>query len=179
MMNTDLGTFGAAELAAQAEPLEVLYRDCFAAPPWSEPEEQLAGYSQRLAGQLAHPGAGGLLAYAGPTLVGAVYGWPAPAELPTGTAFDDAVAALVTPALRPLLVAPSTVVAELMIATSHRRQGLAGLLLDTYLADRPSAWLSTHTAADARRFYRRRGWNEAAEFTVDGAALVLCTWTPS
>jgi hypothetical protein len=79
-MIIDLCTAGPDALVAQATPLERLYRDCFAAAPWCEPEPKLAGYPQRLAGQLGRPGAGGLLAYAGATLVGAVYGWTEAAQ---------------------------------------------------------------------------------------------------
>jgi predicted N-acetyltransferase YhbS len=164
------------ELHARQASLWRLYRECFSAPPWSEPEEQLAGFPDRLREQLAHPGAGGLITYDGDEVVGAVYGWPAPAHQPRDNAFDRAVADAAPPGALARMVTPALVVAELMVAASHRRRGIAAQLLAAYVATAPAAWLSTHRDSSAAAFYRRQGWREDAGFTVDGAPLLLFTW---
>ncbi|MEV0131759.1 GNAT family N-acetyltransferase [Dactylosporangium sp. NPDC050688] len=165
-----------AALHARTALLQELYRDCFAGPPWSEPEEQLADFPAQLLRQTSHPGARGLLAHDGAALVGAVYGWPAPAALPRQTAFDQAVADATPPHARALLMAPSLVVAELMVATSHRRRGIAARLLSAYVVDAPAAWLVTHRDGGAPTFYRRCGWQQAAAFTAGGEPMLLFTW---
>lgn len=99
-MSVDLSirTVNAEQLAAHHHELAQLYRLCFAGPPWNESSAQLAKFPQRLAGQLAHPGAGGIVATDNVRVIAAIYGWPAAPELPVTSAFDRALAATVTPA---------------------------------------------------------------------------------
>ena len=106
-----------------------------------------------------------------------VYGWPARPSPPLATSFDRAIAEAAPPEVLPLLTAPSLVVAELMVAGSHRRQGIAGRLLSAYVAGAPSAWLVTHRDGGAPAFYRRCGWRQDATLTSDGEPLLLFTWT--
>ncbi|MCT2583813.1 GNAT family N-acetyltransferase [Actinophytocola gossypii] len=166
----------AIQLGRHAHRLETLYRRCFSAPPWQESAERLAGFPGRLTAHLGRDGFAGLVAISGGHLVGAVYGWPAGPHLATGTAFDDALAAAVTPDVASRLVAPALVVAELMVDPEHQRQGIGRALLIRFTAGWPSAWLCTHADAPAADLYRRTGWHEEAAFVVEEYPLVLFTW---
>jgi GNAT superfamily N-acetyltransferase len=163
-------------LATYSDQLERLYRACFSAPPWSEPEDRLAGFQNRLERHLSNDGAGGVVVADGDELVGAVYGWPAGQELASGSPFDDALAAAVTPAVAGRLVAPALVVAELMVDPRHQRRGIGRALLSRYVEDWPAAWLVTHLHAPAATLYRQEGWRQECEFEVENHPMVLFTW---
>ncbi|MGW0435037.1 hypothetical protein ACWDV4_21165 [Micromonospora sp. NPDC003197] len=164
-------------LLAQTSALHALYRECFATPPWSEPEDRLTTFPTHLCGQLSHVGAAGILAFDGPSIVGAVYGWAAPAELARTTQFEIAVADAAPPQALPRLIAPSLVVAEVMVTGTHRRRGIAQGLLAAYTKQWPMAWLVTHRDSGAAEFYRRLGWQQEATFESDAKPLLLFTWT--
>ncbi|WP_238005831.1 GNAT family N-acetyltransferase [Dactylosporangium sp. AC04546] len=156
--------------------LHRIYRECFAGPPWSEPETWLARYPQHVRRQLANPGAGGWLARDDGRIVGAVYGWSAPPALPRDTPFDKAVAEAAPATALPRMLAPALVVGELMVAESYRRRGIAARLLRAYVMAAPTAWLVTHRDGAAPHFYRRQGWREEAEFASEGVPMRLFTW---
>lgn len=166
----------AYELASYRGQLERLYRKCFAAPPWSQSEERLAGFGVRFAAHLDNGGAGGVVVLDGAQLLGVVYGWPAGRELASGSPFDDALAAAVSPAVAQRLVAPALVVAELMVDPGHQRRGIGRALLTRYVEDWPTAWLVTHPEAPAAEMYRQEGWRQVAEFEVTEYPLVVFTW---
>jgi GNAT superfamily N-acetyltransferase len=166
----------AFELAGYAGQLDRLYRRCFSLPPWSEPEDRLAAFVDRLDSHLANGGAGGVVVADGRDLVGVVYGWPAGPELAYGSPFDDALAAAVTPSVAQRLVAPAVVVAELMVDPRHQRRGIGRALLTRYVEDWPAAWLATHPDAPAATMYRQAGWRQEAEFAVTEYPMVLFTW---
>lgn len=170
------------QLLRHTATLHTLYRHCFGSPPWSEPRERITAFPARLASQLAHPGAGGLLAISTDGtdgVVGAIYGWPAGAQLETRSPFNDAVAAAATPELASRLVAPALVVAELMVDPRCRRRGIGKALLAAYTAGWPAAWLSTHPDAPAVALYRQAGWRHEIDFAADGHWLALFTWRAS
>jgi GNAT superfamily N-acetyltransferase len=171
----DIAPVNGEELLGLQERLHPIYRQCFAGPPWSEPPEELDGYPARLARQAAYPGAYGLVASIGGVVAGAVYGWPAPAVLPSSNAFDLAVRAEAPAEVARLLVAPAVVVAELMVAPVYRRRGLARSLLRGFGAGAARAWLATHPHADAVRFYEAEGWIRRFTYEVGGRPLVLYT----
>lgn len=170
---------GAYELARYADQLERLYRLCFSAPPWSEPEERLAAFHDRLLAHLSNGGATGVVVVDHAEVVGVIYGWPAGTELASGSPFDDALAAAVTPATARRLVAPAVVVAELMVDPAHQRRGIGRALLNRFVEDWPCAWLATHPDAPAATLYRQEGWRQEAEFAVSDYPLVLFTWQGS
>ncbi|MET7402627.1 GNAT family N-acetyltransferase [Dactylosporangium sp. NPDC005572] len=176
MTVTQIEPAGPGVLLAHAPRLHEIYRECFAGPPWSEPESRLADFPNHVRRQLSQPDAGGWLARSDGDIVGAVYGWAAPTQLPRETPFDIAVADAVPPRVRPRMVAPALVVGELMVAESHRRQRIAARLLAAYVATAPAAWLITHRDGGAPAFYRRQGWREDAAFVADGVPLLLFTW---
>jgi GNAT superfamily N-acetyltransferase len=168
-----------AEVLSHVDELHRIYRACFADPPWSEDEATLAAFPQRLAHQMAHPGAHGILAEDPDNVgrvAGAVYGWPAGDALPSGTEFDDALAAAAPPSSAALLTAPALVVAELMVHPVHRRRGLAREMLDRYLAGWSHAWLCTHPHAPAAALYESLGWRAQFGFTVGELPLVVYLW---
>src|SRR5690348_10357353 len=80
-----------AELRAQVDRLQPVYRQCFAAPPWSESPDEIAAYPERLDRHTGCPGAYGFLAQEGGEPAGAVYGWPAPAEFDAENEYDVAL----------------------------------------------------------------------------------------
>lgn len=166
----------AFELSAYGVRLERLYRQCFSGPPWLEPEERLAEFKERFARHLANPGAGGVVVADGDDVVGVIYGWPSGPELPTGSPFDDALAAAATPDITPRLVAPSVTVAELMVHPRHQRRGIGRALLTRYVAQWPAAWLATHPEAPAATMYQQEGWRQELEFAVDLYPMVVFTW---
>ncbi len=166
----------AFELAAYGGELEHLYRECFSAPPWSEPEDRLAGFHGRLERHLANSGASGVVVTDGDGLVGVIYGWPAGSELASGSPFDDALAAAVTPGAALRLVAPALVVAELMVEPTHQRRGIGRALLTRYVEEWPADWLATHPAAPAATLYRQEGWRQECEFSVEYYPMVVFTW---
>lgn len=166
----------AIQLGRHATQLENLYRRCFTEPPWRESAERLAGFPGRLTAHLGRSGFAGLVAVAGAQLVGAVYGWPAGPRLASGSTFDDALAAAVTPEVAGRLVAPALIVAELMVDPGHQQKGIGRSLLTEFIAGWPSAWLCTHPEAPAARMYRHDGWREEAKFEVDEYPMVLFTW---
>lgn len=166
----------AFELAAYSDQLERLYRKCFSAPPWLEPEDRLAVFQGRLAQHLSNSGAGGVVVADADELVGVVYGWPAGQEMASGSPFDDALAAAVTPAIARRLVAPAVVVAELMVEPGHQRRGIGRALLTRYVEDWPAAWLATHPEAPAATLYRQEGWQQECEFSVEHNPMVVFTW---
>ncbi|WP_148272334.1 GNAT family N-acetyltransferase [Micromonospora maris] len=162
---------GLRQLVAQLHPI---YRDCFAAPPWSEPAEKIADFPARLARHTSQPGAYGLIAERDGEIVGAIYGWPAPTTLPTANAFDIAVRDAAPPDVADLLVAPALVVAELMVAPAHQGHGLGRELLARQVGDR-AAWLATHPDAAAARLYQRAGWERRFSFQVNDRPLAVFT----
>ena len=166
----------AYELAAYAGQLERLYRQCFSTPPWLEPEDRLAGFRSRFEQHMANPGASGVIVSDDDELVGAVYGWPAGRELASGSPFDDALAAAVTPEAARRLVAPAVIVAELMVDPAHQRRGIGRALLTRYVEEWPAAWLATHPEAPAATMYRQEGWQLEFAFVVDYQPLVVFTW---
>ena len=166
----------AIQLGRHATKLESLYRRCFTEPPWRESAERLAGFPDRLTAHLGRGGFDCLVAVDDGHLVGAIYGWPAGSELATGSHFDDALAAAVTPAVAGRLVAPALIVAELMVDPGHQRRGIGRALLTQFTAGWPAAWLCTHPDAPAAGMYRKEGWREEAEFAVDEYPMVLFTW---
>lgn len=166
----------AIQLGRHATQLETLYRRCFAEPPWQESVDRLDGFPGRLTAHLGRDGFAGLLAVDNGHLVGAVYGWPAGPSLATGSTFDDALAAAVTPAVASRLVFPALIVAELMVDPVHQRKGIGRSLLSRFTTGWPSAWLCTHPEAPAARMYRDDGWLEEAEFAVEEYPMVLFTW---
>ena len=166
----------AFELAAYGDELMRLYRACFSAPPWSEPEDRLAGFHTRLERHLSNSGASGVVVADGDGLVGVIYGWPAATELASGSPFDDALAAAVTPGAALRLVAPALIVAELMVDPRHQRRGIGRALLSRYVEDWPAAWLATHPDAPAATLYRQEGWRQECEFEVEDHPMVLFTW---
>lgn len=166
----------AFELDAYGGQLERLYRKCFSGPPWLEPEDRLADFRGRLARHLSNGGAGGVVVSDAGHLVGVVYGWPAGHELASGSPFDDALAAAVTPGVARRLVAPAVVVAELMVDPRHQRRGIGRALLTRYVEDWPAAWLATHPDAPAATLYRQEGWQQECEFDVEFHPMVLFTW---
>ena len=168
-------TVDAFELAAYAGRLERLYRRCFSTPPWLEPEDRLAGFTSRFTQHMANPGAGGVVVSDGDDVLGAVYGWPAGPELASGSPFDDALAAAVTPEAARRLVEPAVIVAELMVDPAHQRRGIGRALLSRYVEDWPAAWLATHPDAPAALMYRQEGWRQEFEFVVDPYPMVVCT----
>jgi GNAT superfamily N-acetyltransferase len=155
----------AVELSTYAGQLEDLYRQCFSGPPWLESEDRLAGFQERFSHHMSNPGASGVVVVDGEQLVGVVYGWPAGTELASGSPFDDALAAAVTPA-----------VAELMVDPGHQRRGIGRALLTRYVDDWPAAWLATHPDAPAATMYRQEGWRQEVEFAIDYYPLVVFTW---
>jgi GNAT superfamily N-acetyltransferase len=169
----------AYELAGYAGQLVALYRRCFTAPPWCEPEDRLAGFPTRFAAHLDNSGAGGVVVMDGPDVLGVVYGWPAGETLASGSPFDDALAAAVSPAVASRLVAPAVVVAELMVDPRHQRRGIGRALLTRYVEDFPAAWLVTHPDAPAARLYEQEGWRQETEFAVTDYPLVVFTWQAS
>ncbi len=169
----------AYELAGYTGRLERLYRQCFSTPPWLEPEDRLAGFRDRLARHLDNDGASGVVVVDRDELLGVVYGWPAGSELASGSPFDDALAAAVSPEVARRLVAPAVVVAELMVDPGHQRRGIGRALLTRYVEDWPAAWLATHPEAPAAAMYREAGWLQEAEFVVTDYPLVVFTWQAS
>jgi GNAT superfamily N-acetyltransferase len=163
-------------LAVYANRVERLYRQCFSGPPWLESEERLAQFHDRFNAHLSNPGAGGVVVVDRDQLLGVVYGWPAGEELASGTPFDDALAAAVTPAVASRLVAPALIVAELMVDPAYQRRGIGRALLNRYVEEWPAAWLATHPDAPAATMYRQEGWRQEAEFTIDYHPLVVFTW---
>lgn len=166
----------AIQLGRHATQLETLYRRCFTEPPWRESAERLAGFPGRLTAHLGRGGFAGLVASSGGHLVGAVYGWPAGPRLATGSPFDDALAAAVTPEVAGRLVAPALIVAELMVDPRYQRRGIGRGLLTRFISGWSSAWLCTHPDAPAARMYRQDGWREETKFEVDEYPMVLFTW---
>ncbi|WP_067502137.1 GNAT family N-acetyltransferase [Actinoplanes sp. TFC3] len=177
----DIAAVNGEQLLGLQERLHPIYRQCFAGPPWNESLDELDGYPARLARQAAYPGAYGLVASIGGVVAGAVYGWPAPAVLPSSNAFDLAVRAAAPAEVARLLVAPAVVVAELTVTPAHRRRGLARSLLRRFGAGAPRGWLAAHPRADAVRFYEAEGWKRQFTYEVDGRPLVLYTaeFTPA
>jgi GNAT superfamily N-acetyltransferase len=166
----------AAQVLARERYLQVVYRECFADPPWSEDEAQVASFPQRLAQQMAHPGAHGIIVERDGRVVAAIYGWPAGDTLPAGTAFDDALAAAAPRHVLAALTAPALVVAELMVHPAHRRKGIARALLTRYVSRWPRAWLCTHPQAPAVALYESMGWRRQFDFVVGEVPLVLYLW---
>ena len=167
---------GAPELLGYADRLHVLYRRCFAGPPWREPVDRLDGFPARLDRHLANEGAHGVVVEVADRVAGVIYGWPAGVELAAGSPFDDALAAAVSPQVARRLVAPAVTVAELMVDPDHQRRGLGRALLGRFVDAAPSAWLCTHPDAPAAALYRQEGWRQEASFEVRDAPLVLFTW---
>lgn len=172
----DFHPVGPAEVLARKKDLHTVYRKCFADPPWSENEKQIAAFPQRLAEQLAHPGAHGIIVERDNQVVAAIYGWPAADTLPAGTAFDDALTAAAPRHVAATLTAPALVVAELMVHPAHRRKGIARALLTRYVSRWPRAWLCTHPQAPAVALYEAMGWRRQFGFTVGELPLVLYLW---
>lgn len=160
-------------LAGHADELGALYRTCFSAPPWNEPEERLSGFAERFAAHLAAPGARGVLARRGDEVAGAAYGWPAPAEVPD-TPFYAGVFGAVDAAAHPRLRPPALEVVELMVAPAHRGRGLGRALLRRLTDGHDRAWLCTRPDAPVRALYDSEGWSVVGSFTGhDGVPLVV------
>ncbi|XVS62010.1 N-acetyltransferase family protein [Actinosynnema sp. CA-299493] len=162
-------------LLALAQPLERIYRACFAAPPWNEDEARFARFADRLARHMAEPGVRGIVARHDGEPVAVAYGWPSAPEVPDTPFYTGAHNAL-APADRYRLRPSAIEVVELMVAPGHRGHGLAGRLLERFVRGYPRAWLCTHPDAPARHLYRSRGWVERGSFTdVNGVPLIVLT----
>ncbi|MBB5957333.1 GNAT superfamily N-acetyltransferase [Saccharothrix tamanrassetensis] len=165
----------APRLLALAEPLERLYRACFAAPPWNEDETHFAGFADRLARHVAEPALRGFVAWSDDEPAAVVYGWPSAPEVPSTPFYTGAYTAL-DPGERYRLRPPAIEVVELMVAPRHRGHRLGERLLEHFVEGFPRAWLCTHPEAPARRFYRARGWVERGAFSdANGVPLVVFT----
>ena len=172
-MTYTLRTVTASDIIAATHELEPIYRSCFSEPPWNPAEEKFDEWPAKLRTQMTQPGAGGILGHKDGKLCGAVYGWPAPQAMPTGTPFNDALLAATPQHLIPRLTAPATIVVELMVDPAHRRRGLAAALLTSYVPPGRSGWLCTHPDAPAAKLYHKLGWHAAIEFSTGTTPLVV------
>ncbi|GAA3163523.1 GNAT family N-acetyltransferase [Nonomuraea roseoviolacea] len=155
-----------------------LYELCYAAPPWSETPEQIAGFPRRLAEAAARPGFAAWTAHdVDDRLLGLCYGWPTPADrsgdpfydMLTGALGADVVAGLSRDAFE---------VAELCVHPEARGRGVGRALLEAAVAGRPAAWLITSPEAPAARLYERLGWRPVAPLPVGpGAGPPLAVYT--
>ncbi|HEV2086857.1 MAG TPA: GNAT family N-acetyltransferase [Cryptosporangiaceae bacterium] len=174
----DLWLAGADDLRQLAPQLTVLYRRCFDEPPWSASPDRLDEFPAKLAADLEdNPRLRGtVLSDRGDLLLGAAYGWPAPAALPDTTWHRVLAATLDSEQLQHLL-SPAMIVAELMVRPSARGRGYGRLLLEALVAHAPSAWLCTHPESTAATLYERWGWQRLAAFTsYRGAPRVVFVW---
>jgi GNAT superfamily N-acetyltransferase len=148
---------GIAEMSGQ---IIDLYRECYAAPPWSETPEQLDAYPAKLAAAADRPGFSALTAHdEGGRLDGVCYGWPTPADLTRNHLYDTLAetfgAATVTAFTRNALE-----VAEIFVRPGCQGQGIGRRLLTRLTDGWPAAWLITSPHVPAADLYRRLGWRE-------------------
>jgi len=80
-----------------------IYRDCFSAAPWNERAGKTAQYPAWSARRAGYLGAYGFVAELAGVVVGAVYGWLTPAELPAENPFGIAVREAAPPEVAALL----------------------------------------------------------------------------
>lgn len=145
----------------------VLYRRCYAGPPWSETPEQLDAYPDRLARAMERPSysAWAERDHEG-RLIGICYGWPTPADLSGSRIYDLLTSAFGAPAVS-RMTAGSFEVVELFVHPRARGKGIASALLAQAVAGWPKAWLITSPEAPAARLYHRLGWREAGPLPAD------------
>ncbi|MBP2327349.1 ribosomal protein S18 acetylase RimI-like enzyme [Kibdelosporangium banguiense] len=146
-----------AGLAGLREPLLDLYGRCFSGPPWNENLTEI--YLDVVDKHLADPGLTVFAARAGTDLIGVIYGWPAPAEVPD-TPFHRSLPA----SALPHVVAPAVGVAELMVHPDHQGKGIGRELLTRYMKQHSAGWLVTHPDAPARALYDSAGWQRGEQF---------------
>jgi GNAT superfamily N-acetyltransferase len=154
------------DVLARIEHLATIYRAAFAAPPWNEDERAAAAFVDRLATDVLRPGFGAVLASIEGRPVGFGTAWRTPAPFPSGRAYDlvraelaDEVEAVLVGALE---------VDELAVIPQARGQGVAARVLDLLCSGAPDCWLLTAPgAADAIRFYERRGWRRRTRPAAD------------
>ncbi|NUW33106.1 GNAT family N-acetyltransferase [Nonomuraea sp. SMC257] len=176
-MTTSLRRHDAAGIPSLTGGLAALYELCYAAPPWSETPEQIAGFPRRLAEAAARPGFAAWTAHDGDDrLLGVCYGWPTPADRS-----GDPFYAMLTGALGAGVVAglarDAFEVAELCVHPGARGRGVGRDLLEAAVAGRPTAWLITSPEAPAARLYERLGWRPVAPLPGGpGAGLPLSVY---
>ncbi|MFI6458073.1 GNAT family N-acetyltransferase [Streptosporangium amethystogenes] len=144
-----------------------LYRHCYAAPPWSETPEQLAGYPAKLAASTVRPGFTALTArdLTG-RLTGICYGWPTPADL-SGNPVYDAVVRAFGPYTATALTRGALEVAELFVHPGTQGRGIGRTLLTRATAAWSTAWLITDPHSPAADLYRHLGWRESGPLPRD------------
>jgi GNAT superfamily N-acetyltransferase len=164
-------------LAAAAE-LRVLYRTCFAAPPWCETEKELVAFGGRLAAAVARPGFRAVAARGERGAIrGVCYGWPTPAGLDGSPLYDRLREAFGAPAAM-RLTDGAFEVAELMVDPRARGRGLGTALLTAAIGNWPRAWLLTLAEAPAARLYTRLGWRPAGQVPMDSDRVwTVFTWS--
>lgn len=146
---------------AHVEQLAGAYRECFTAPPWSEAEDRVVDFADRLVADVVAGAVEVLVATAGQAVAGFAVVRPTRLPLPAGRAYPRIVAALGD---RVAGLGGGVEVDELAVRPSARGSGLGRALL-TAVSERASGrcWLITAVhAAEVRAFYRRAGWTEVA-----------------
>lgn len=155
-----------------------LYRECYAAPPWSETPEQLDAYPARLAAVTERAGFRAMTAHDdGGRLAGVCYGWPTPADL-TGGGLYDALVESFGAATVAAFTRDAFEVAELFVRPGSQGQGIGRRLLTRLTAGWPAAWLITDPHKPAAALYRKLGWREAGQLPAGfypGARLSVYT----
>ncbi|WP_309104444.1 GNAT family N-acetyltransferase [Microbacterium sp.] len=155
-----------------------LYADVFAEPPYDEERAtSLAGFPSRVKRYAAEkPEFRLLLASEGDRVVGLALG----TGIGPGDWWWDRASEELAPAARQAwLDAECFCVAELAVAASHRRRGMAEDLMDAVLRDLPyaTALLGCYQdASAAQRLYTGLGWtvvDPAVQFTEERAVQVM------
>ena len=143
-----------------------LYRNCYAAPPWSETPIQMAGYPDKLTTSLTRPGfrAWAIGDRTHPT--GICYGWPTPVDLSGNRIYATLIRAAGAEAAA-ALTRGAFEIAELFVHPAHQGRGLGKALLTRAVAGWDTAWLITHPGAPAARLYQRLGWRRHVELPAD------------
>jgi GNAT superfamily N-acetyltransferase len=137
-----------------------LYRECYAAPPWSETPGQLDAYPARLAVAAARPGFSALTAHDDDgRLTGVCYGWPTPADL-TRNHLYDTLAETFGMAAVTALTRGAFEVGEVFVRPGRQGQGIGRRLLTRLTDGWSTAWLITSPHVPAADLYRRLGWRE-------------------
>ena len=155
----------AAEAAARVGDLLAIYHAAFTGPPWHETAASVAAHSPTMLERLHRPQTHVVVAESGERLLGAAYGWPAPATLPDADLYHRIAAAAGPQVVAERLTAPAFEIVELIVHPDAQRRGLGRRLLDTLRAGRP-AWLLTHADSAAAEFYRALGWSVRGRFTT-------------
>ena len=151
-----------------------LYNACFIAPPWHEPERSAEAYLERIGWHFDQPGLRGVEAIdEDGTVVAVAYGWPAAEQVPDRLMYRAIANALGPEATGALWAERPFEVAEIMVDPTVRGKGLGARLLASVREDHGTAWLLTRPDSDAPAFYRRLGWERAAEIPAIGYDLYL------